>query len=203
VYRHIVYSMNHCRDKISGAKLFQSHLEKCGASLSGVKKHIPNARFIILYRKSLLDQFLSYKIAQVTSHYSYKHDFKLPPFVHIVHSELYAFCEAMKGLYTRIFEHAWLKDCSVVISYEELVVAPQKIFDDLIFPFLGLDSVPVTTTMKKQNTKSLEEIIVNYAELEPLLSEPWLRLEYPPQTVSKINMLPAQINFFASTGKIS
>src|SRR5207244_4288556 len=59
VLRHIAYSINDCKHRICGAKLLKIQLDAHGLHLEDLKKHFPNARFIILYRRSLLEQFVS------------------------------------------------------------------------------------------------------------------------------------------------
>ncbi len=178
VLHHIQYSINNCKHKLCFAKLFQSDLEARKVDLKDIKNHIPNARFVILYRRSLLDQFLSFRIAEMTNHYRWNEDFKLPPFIHVSKSELLEFCEETKNHYKQMLSHDWLKDCSIIVDYENLVSNPQKVFDKTIFPFLGLTSCSVSTEMCKQNTKKPEELVANYEEIKPFVSAPCVLQEY-------------------------
>ncbi len=171
VFRHIAYSLNYCKHTICGAKIFGSQLEERNISLLELKKHFPNARFIIIYRKNILEQFLSRKIAYMTNHWQWSEQFKLPPFVYIQPQEFERFSKRMKAIYQKLFETDWLKSCSVVVNYEDLAANPQSIFDGVIFPFLGLPSSPVSTEMRKQNTKRTEDMVMNYHEIEPLIQE--------------------------------
>ena len=64
VLRHVAYSLNACENKVCGTKILKTQLETHRIGMDDLTRCFPNARFIILYRKSLVDQFVSLKIAE-------------------------------------------------------------------------------------------------------------------------------------------
>ncbi len=178
VLRHIAYSINACPHKICGTKLVKVHLEHHDISLEDLKEHFPKARFIILYRRSLLDQFVSLKIAEATDTWQWTNQFRLPSSVAVQIPELLEYCKMIKNFYEDIFKRDWLLRFSITMSYEDLVTSPQDTFHRALFPFLELPPSPITSTMKKQNTKKLHEIVENYAEVLPWMRHPLVFQEY-------------------------
>ena len=140
-------------------------------TLDDVVNYFPNAKFIILYRKSLLEQFVSLKIAEKTDRWEWTRDFVLPESLRVDVGEFMEFCRRTKEFYEKVARAPWIRNCSLVLEYEELISDPQKIFDSKIFPFLGLPSHPVSTSMVKQNTKSMETIVENFEEVRPWITE--------------------------------
>ena len=168
--RHVIQSINHCRHRICGAKLLKVHLETHRLNLETLKKVFPNAKFIILYRKSLFDQFVSLKIAEKTNVWLWRDDHPVPPPppVRINAAEFKVWSEGTRAFYENLTQKAWLRHCSVVIDYESLFANSQKVFDRTLFPFLGVPSSKVSSSLKKQNEKPLREVIENFDELKNL-----------------------------------
>ena len=178
VLRHIVHSVQHCEQALCGAKFVQTHLDTHGIGPSDLKRLFPNARFIILYRRSLLEQFVSLKIAEMTDVWQWTREFKLPECLSISVPEFTEFCAETKKFYERLFQEDCLKDCSLVLGYEEFAEDPQGVFEESVFPFLRRPAVPVRNGMIKQNTQELRQIVANYLEVEPFLHHPSARQEY-------------------------
>ena len=179
VLRHIAYSINHCEHRICGAKLLRFQLEAHRITLQDLKTFFPRARFIILYRRSILGQFVSLKTAELTGQWLWTEDYKLPSSIHIETRAFEEYCGIIKAFYGNVFEHDWIRHCSVTLSYEDLAADPQKVFDETLFPFLNLPSSKVSCRLRKQNTKEPREIIANYHEIEPLVEYEWTRQAYP------------------------
>ena len=178
VLNHITYSLNDNPSRICGIKTLYVQLEDYGITVEDIKRKFPSCRFVILYRKSLLDQFISLKIAQETRHYLWSDKFRLPDSIHIDSRELRRYCKKIKDFYRRIFLYEWLENQSVVMSYEELIEDPQKVFNEKIFPLLNLTPSVVSSPMKKQNTKKPFEIVSNYGELKPFIEIGLTKHEY-------------------------
>ena len=179
VLRHIAHSINNCEHKICGAKFVKVHLDIHNIGIADLKKLFPNARFIVLYRQSLLEQFVSLKIAEITDTWHWKESFALPPSIHVSVPEFKEFCKQIKRFYGEVFESDLLNNCSTVISYEELQTDPQKVSNETIFPFLGLRPCAVSTNLKKQNTKPLSEIVENYEEVAGFIEDQRYQKNYP------------------------
>ena len=84
----------------------------------------------------------------------------------------------IRDFYAELLERDWLREESLILSYEDLDADAQGIFDRSVFPFLGLPSYTVHAKHRKQNTRPLDETISNYEELLPYLNEPWLWQDY-------------------------
>ena len=55
-------------------------------------------------------------------------------------------------------------------SYEDLTSNPQMVMTS-IFSFFNLKSYPVSTNLKKQNSETIEELVINYQELKNRLTQ--------------------------------
>jgi len=82
--RHIAYSLNNCRQTVCGVKLHGEHLAAHGLRVDDLRRHFPLARYIVLYRRSLADQYLSLLIAMSTGRWTYKNKTELKSFRKIV-----------------------------------------------------------------------------------------------------------------------
>ena len=166
VMRHIEHSLNDCSGKVCGLKLLRIHLEDHSLTLEELKMRFPGARFILLYRRSLLEQFVSLKTAEMTNLWIWKNASEppAPPSLRLDAGEFDAFSRNIRGFYQELFRKEWLRACSVTLSYEELVGDPQRIFREVLFPFLGLPEMSVKTPLKKQNTRDLHRMVQNFGE---------------------------------------
>ncbi len=183
VLKHIAYSIQHRQHRLCGAKFVKIHLETHRIGLLDLKSIFPALRFIILYRKSIFDQFVSLKIAQVTNTWQWTSQFKLPLSLRISPKEFQEYCVNTKMFYTKLLKEEWLKSCSVVLSYEDLAGDVQALFNESVFPFLKFSPTPIQSDMVKQNTKDPREFIENYEEIEPYLSHPLAWQEYSGERV--------------------
>lgn len=171
VLSHILHSIHDNPNRICGAKLVRIQMENHELTLEDLIKVFPKARFIVLYRESLLDQYVSLRIAEITNAWNWSRNFQLPRSIVIDRKGLEAFCASTKDFYKKILSDPRLKGRSVLLSYEELTNGVQSIFDRKVFPFMKLPSSPVSSTIIKQNTKRPEEIIENFEEIKDLADE--------------------------------
>lgn len=178
VMRHIAYSIHDCPRILCGAKIIKIHLDSHRISLFDLKALFPNGRFIVLYRKSILDQFVSLKIAQATDTWQWTNGFKLPPSIYISPAEFKEYSQMTKAFYEGLFKYSWFKDFSIVVSYEDLAENAQEIFNETVFPFLRVPPSPVQSCMIKQNTRPLCQLIENYQEIAPFVHHPMSRQDY-------------------------
>lgn len=168
VLNHLTYTLNDHPTKACGFKLLFARLKERALTLDDIRTRFPAAKFLILYRRSLLAQFVSFKIAEKTDHWIWTRDFRLPDSLRLDAEEFKNFCALTREYYDQLFQFPWLRTCARAIAYEDLAADPQGTFDAKIFPFLRLRSFPVSTVMVKQNSKSPEELVENYEELRPL-----------------------------------
>jgi LPS sulfotransferase NodH len=167
VRRHILLSLNNCRHTRCGAKLFLSHLEGRGLGAADLDAWFPRARFIILYRRDFLRQYVSYALACRTQVWQAPAG-RRPAFEDRIRVDRRAFAAALeetrKG-YERVLSEPRIRPKSVLVSYEELAEDPQGLFRRSIFPFLGLPPSRVRTPLVRQSTAPLSETVENYDEL--------------------------------------
>lgn len=174
VRRHLCYSINASEKERCVLKLMHRHVESAGISLEkllqNLEKDFPSAKLIIIYRRSLADQYLSLKLAEATGDWVWKEKPAQPPSLVIDPIEYRKYCESTRAFYETLLKNAWIRKNAVVLSYEELAQDPQGVFDRTLFPFLELPPCTVAVSTHKQNVKRPEEIIQNYAEVEALLN---------------------------------
>jgi LPS sulfotransferase NodH len=146
-----------------------NQLEECRLDLNRLNAAFPTAKYIILYRESLAEQFLSLESAKATNQWKLtaNQDRKL---VHIRVSprKLKEFCEKTLEMYRRVLEHDWLRQRGVLLSYEQLVSEPENCLRE-ICPLLEVDAAPLSTSLCKQNTLTRAERVVNHEQVANLL----------------------------------
>lgn len=171
VLNHLAYTVNDNPSKICGFKMLFFRLKKHRLSLEDIYGRFPEAKFIILYRRSLLGQFVSQKIAEMTGKWHWAAGYRPPRSLRVDPEEFKLYCDETRQFYLGMLQYPWIRTCAQVIAYEDLTRDPQKLFDTRIFPFLGIHSVAVSTQMVKQNTKPLEELVENMDEIRPWAKE--------------------------------
>ncbi len=154
-------------------------LARTSLSLDALHAALPEAKYIILYRESLAEQYLSRESAFATQQW-YLLDGQEPKQakIHVRPSRLRAYCEEIRQAYRTILDHAWLPARSVLLSYEELTLDPAWWIGEQICPLLGIPAALPQTIMRKQNTLSLAERVENYGEVAALLASPLCRQHY-------------------------
>ena len=191
VLRHIAHSINNCEYEVCGAKFIEVQLERHDIKPMDLVSLFPEARFIVLYRRSILEQLLSLKIAELTNAWQWTKDFRVPVGVNIPPADLISFHERTTSFYHSILEDPALNGRSIILTYEELTLEPQKTFNGKIFPFLDLNSSIVTSNLRKQNTKRPQDLLVNHAALSRMAENELILpngglAKYPKEQANKI-----------------
>jgi len=180
VLRHIKYSISACKKITCGAKLIKAQLDDHRITLKDLENLFP---------------IVSLKIAETTHVWQCTKPMSLPCMVTVNVQELLNYCIEIKLFYQRILSNAWLRERAVILSYEELSQAPQALFERVLFPFLTLPVSPVKNTLKKQNPKSLRELIRNYDEI--------VSLDRHPSTFQHYHLPPiGESDAFAREGQV-
>ena len=181
VMRHILHSVYSAKAATGGAKFLDVQMKAHKLTSQDLLQLFPDARFIIIYRESILEQFVSLKIAEKTNAWQWSDKFRLPESVFVDVEELISFASGIKSFYESLLGTERVRRNCVLLSYEELVADAQGLFEERIFPFLNMRPVQVSSSMRKQNVKKLSEIIHNYREIKLLEDAPflWLRPEVP------------------------
>ena len=170
VLNHVRYFANYHGQKLSGNKIFFFHLKTHGLSLKEVGEAFPDACWIVLYRKNILDQYISYKIAHKTGRWGQTRSSDRPQLddsrVDLFPKSALGYQERVQKSYREVLTLSRIRERSLWINYEELTTDPQQLFDEAIFPFLGLDSSPVSTDLIRQNIWRYSEILSNYDQVK-------------------------------------
>lgn len=173
IYRHVRHFLNYGQRPVSGAKICFAHLEIRGLSPKKLDAEFPEANWIVLYRKNVLDQFISYEMAYKTGQWARLKNSREPSTentrIELSASDMLKYFELTRQRYESALKTPGIRKHSLWISYEELAENPQALFDEAIFPFLGLARNQVRTSLIKQNIWSYPEIISNYKEVQEFI----------------------------------
>jgi LPS sulfotransferase NodH len=177
--RHICRSLHALKGPIRGCKLMLDQLAACGLSLDALNEAFPGAKYVILYRQSIAEQYLSRQSAKATDQWVL-HEGQQPKQarVPIDPADLQSYGADIRQAYRQLLDHAWLPQRSVLLSYEELSTDPARCFAEQICPLLGLPPARPETMLRKQNTLPLDQRVANYCEVATLLSSSVCRQHY-------------------------
>lgn len=178
VERHITRAITSLRASVPGAKILLDQMRWAKVTVHDLRRLFPGVRFLLLYRESLAEQYVSFRVAQETSRWVSEPG--TAPFtgqVHIDPDAMARFFAEIRSLYADVTRHEWMRRRTFALSYEELVGDPQGLFASALCPFLGVPFAPVRTRRTKQVGKLIDSVISNYAEVKPLLNSTVARLE--------------------------
>jgi len=174
--RHIRRSLQSLRQPVRGCKLMLDQLEQCVLNVEDLRKIYPNAKYLILYREAIAEQFVSHQLAHATGQWrSTKEHAPEDLKVSVDAQQLVAYCQRVRQSYASLFDRAWLQDCSAVMSYEQLVADPDEVFARQICPLLGIEGGRPQTDLRKQNTLPLADRIANYSQVKEVIDSPVCR----------------------------
>jgi LPS sulfotransferase NodH len=167
---HIRVSLDTLQGEVRGCKLMLNQLDDCQLDLKRLDAAFPSARYIILYRESLAEQFLSLETAKATNQWKLtgEQEAKLVH-IRVDPRQLHSFCDKTLEMYRRVLDHDWLRHRSVLLSYEQLTSNPDNCLCDFICPLLDVDAAPPSTSLRKQNSRSRAQRIENYEQVATLL----------------------------------
>ncbi|WP_339908579.1 hypothetical protein [Symmachiella dynata] len=170
--RHIRYSLHSPRTRVGGVKLHLSHMAAHGISGTDLVRDFPEAYFIVLYRSSFAEQFVSHKIARQTEVWEDRTGKRaFSGKIHVDSEEFTNYCDGAVRAYEALLKDLHLAAHSIVISYEEMATDAQSLFREKVFPFLHIPMRTITTGLKKQNKRSLSAVVENYDDVCPLLEK--------------------------------
>lgn len=177
--RHIRLSLHTLRTPIRGCKLMLDQLIASRLPLDHLHAAFPTARYIVLYRQSLAEQFVSKLAALATDQWKlhHEHERKLAR-VRVEPQLLRTYCERERRRYQDVVQHPWLPERALLLSYEELVADPARRLADDICPLLGVPPAEPQSLLIKQNNLPLAERVENYREVAALLNSPLCQQHY-------------------------
>jgi LPS sulfotransferase NodH len=185
VLRHLRHSLNAPGGPHVGARLALRHLVQQRLAVPDLAAEFPTARFVVLYRPCLADQYVSWHLAIQTGEWRRlrgerpRHPASTRPRVRVHRAGFLEYARAVRTVYDGIFAAEAVRHRGVVVAYDELVADPQHVVDTRLAPLLGVESCPVSARRSKQNTGSPEDVVVNFAEVRDLWADPAHRLSYP------------------------
>jgi LPS sulfotransferase NodH len=170
--KHIRYSIFNKHRKTVVVKLFFFYFRLYKFEIDEINKMFPNAIYIIIYRSSIADQYVSWETAKKTNIYNvqYKLDFNKRK-ITIDKNDFIAFIKNEKNDYNNLINKDWIQKKSIIISYEELSQNPQSVFNKKIFPFLDIPNKSIKTKLRKLNPESLKNRVDNYESVKNLINE--------------------------------
>jgi LPS sulfotransferase NodH len=185
---HIARSLHTLRTPLRGCKLMLDQLANCKLTVDDLEKAFPGAKYLILYRQSLAEQFLSREAAKATQQWVlFDGQERKQARVWINPAELRDYCDRMRRAYRDLIATPWLSERAVLLSYEELTADPAWWLENEICPLLGVPPTAPQTCLRKQNIQPLAERIENYREVAALLASPLCRqhLQWPWQQAKR------------------
>ena len=180
LFRHVKRSLQALPGEITGCKILIGQFDLHGITLEDLHGLLPEAKFLVLYRRNILKQFVSLKIARATKQYLVSNPSSVRTTnVTIALDELEEFFRLNDAEYQSVLKYPWMREKGRLISYEDLAGSPQEVFDKQVFPFLNIPRSKIVTSLVKQGKRPMEEVIENYASIENQLGK---YLNYDPQT---------------------
>jgi LPS sulfotransferase NodH len=177
--QHIRFCLQGERAPIRGCKLMLHQLSNCDLSLDDLNREFPTAKYIVLYRQALAEQFVSHRIAEATEQYLlHKGETPREAEIHVDPQELRAYCDDIRRRYRNVVECQWLEGKATLLSYEELVADPDHWLKQHFCPMLNVPFGGSQTKLVKQSKRPLAEQIINYHEVAALVNSPLCRQQH-------------------------
>lgn len=168
--RHIVHSLYYQPVRVSVVKLHLAHMAWHGVTLRDLEIAIPDVKFLVLYRGSLAEQFVSREIVRETRTFEDRQGrTQRVESLKVDVGKFVEFAEGMRQEYEEAINTVSDHHRMCFVGYEELAHNPSEAFESRICPFLEMMPVELKTSLRKQNRKSLRELVENFEELEPHL----------------------------------
>jgi len=171
--RHLRHFLNYLGRPLCGAKLMFPHLQMRNISLRELHKEFPQAQWIVIYRRNIFDQYLSYKMAWQASQWRLLRQCDRPKLekirIQLDCNDALTHRDWLLQSYKEILETPEIHERALWLSYEELSADPQKVFAEVVCPYLGVPASAVSTKLIKQNIWRYPEIISNYEEVKDFI----------------------------------
>ncbi|NQU26370.1 MAG: hypothetical protein HQ567_34225 [Candidatus Nealsonbacteria bacterium] len=168
VLRHISYCLNNLPERVSGAKLLLGQMHLRELTIEDLHVRFPNAKYLILYRGSVVKNFLSWTIAKQTGKWVRAQFDKT---IHIAPEDFLQFCKRGELAFREILQHDWLRSQASIVRYEDLATDQQRVFEQDVFPLLDLPVTSVHTSMAKQSRRRPCDVVENYDEVRELFEQ--------------------------------
>lgn len=176
---HVKRWLQTVRTPQRGCKLFFNHLQDFRLSIAHVDAAFPSAKYIVLYREALAEQFVSLQLARLTQQWLLlpgEQQKQVP--VIVDPTELRRFCQSVRQEYQEVLTHRAIRERSIVLSYEELTEDPVGCLRDQVCSLLEVPAVEPQATLRKQNPQPLSQRVANYSEIAAFVLSPLSRQRY-------------------------
>lgn len=170
----------------SGCVGFKAHLDQLRTTeitADNLRNALPAARFVLMHRRDLFAQYVSAQRAMITGEWTAPRDgasTRTPDRVQLqIDADAFRWYRAQcRRWFEEIVALPWY-DAVLSVAYEDLAAAPQKTFDELVLPFLGLPQSRVVTKMTKQIRQPPSALVAGYESIAPIVGEPETILDLP------------------------
>jgi len=162
--RHLAAVLGRLDGPVRGVKIIGHQLEQRRLRVADLNQRFPRARYIVIYRQALLEQYVSMLVARATGVWSSKGGV-FDGHVQVNPSDFQVFAREHKERQLEL-----TKDLTshVTIAYEELRADPEGVFADVVCPFLGMRYSQISTGLNKRVDRPLHDVITNWADVAHL-----------------------------------
>ncbi len=179
VVRHLQRAATRSDDQRGGGKLTPRAMECWELNATDLRQLFPRALPIVLYRRSMADQYLSKLVAVSTGRFTRKvgDDRHVgTPKLRVDPAHMLAYLERMRRLYERVAHDPWIAEAGLVVSYEQFTSDPITWFETQAFPRLGLGAgTPIPAfQLTKQRSWEPEDVVENFGEIAGAAHRPSL-----------------------------
>jgi LPS sulfotransferase NodH len=179
VIGHIRRSLHPLHDSTRGCKFMLDQLAGSRLTLNELQAAFPSAKYIVLYRQSLVEQYVSKQAALATDQWTLCDERqRKDALVQINPAALRSYCERVGQSYRETLSHSWLRERGLLLSYEQLVADPRRIVREEICSLLEVPAAEPQTYLLKQNRLPLAQRVENYWEVAALLHSPLCQQHY-------------------------
>ncbi|MBW8884505.1 MAG: hypothetical protein JF612_06945 [Planctomycetia bacterium] len=171
--RHIRRWLQTARTPNRGCKLFFNHLDDFRLNLPDLEAAFPGAKYIVLYRESLAEQFVSLEQARLTNQWLLLpgEQRKQRP-VTVDPVALRKFCDDTRRDYQQLFSNPAIHHRGTIFSYEELFENPGRLMGEQVCSLLGVGAIQPKAPLRKQNPEPLAVRVENYSAVAALIASP-------------------------------
>ncbi|MGF1494832.1 MAG: hypothetical protein ACFBSC_20785 [Microcoleaceae cyanobacterium] len=167
-------------------KLVFGQFKRLGITPEDLQAACPSSKFIIVYREHLIDCYVSLLRVAATQEWHLDSrksgaDRSSPekPLLYVDREKFLEFCQKTKLDYLECNFPA-LMEQAIIVDYQRLVSNPEQVFRDQVCPFLGLEFANPQTSLRKQITQPLSEVIENFNDLQETLYSADTVLKFEP-----------------------
>lgn len=169
-FRHVKMSLYSLATPVVGAKILLDQLPLHDLDPTDLLDITENPKFLILYRRSLAEQYVSLEISRQTNVWTHISEQPPPKRSVAINAERFlSFTQHVRTSYERLIANDRIRQRAIVISYEELTADVQGLFKSVVTPFLSVPGHTVATRYRRVNPQHLSEKVTNFDELEELL----------------------------------